>query len=209
MNESTILAILKASFDRVIGPRGLFQSTVLICKQIERTFKNGQGTMHIRDGSKLYTRATVGGKKGCQQTLRPRVIPEERQSDTCLNSKGDCSAVAPDKHPIISTNQPLVPLLHRILEGHPCLIPNVELDARFWVESSPVACPDAILPLRDQHPWERKGQGPQRDWDTSYLHCRTARGREIFENRWVRFKWVNPRDAALTVVPILDALRII
>ena len=61
MNESTILAILKASFDRVIGPRGLFQSTVLICEQTERTFKNGQGTMHIRDGSKLYTRATVEG----------------------------------------------------------------------------------------------------------------------------------------------------
>ena len=30
MKESTIFAILKASFDRVIGPRGFFQSTVLI-----------------------------------------------------------------------------------------------------------------------------------------------------------------------------------
>lgn len=73
MNESTILAILKASFDRVIGPRGLFQSTVLICKQTERTFKNGQGTMHIRDGSKLYTRATVGGGRGRKGVNKPYV----------------------------------------------------------------------------------------------------------------------------------------
>lgn len=32
MNESTIFAILLASLERVMGPLGFFQSTVLICE---------------------------------------------------------------------------------------------------------------------------------------------------------------------------------
>ena len=98
------------------------------------------------------------------------VISEERQSGMYLNSKGDRGAVAPDEHPVVSTDQPLVPLIHSILERHPGLVPNSEHDGRLWVEPSPVVRPDAVLPLRDQHAWEREGQGPQWDRDTSHLH---------------------------------------
>jgi len=51
MNESTILTILKASFDQVIGPRGFPWSIVMIC-MLEPLFgeveRNGQQTLRPR-----------------------------------------------------------------------------------------------------------------------------------------------------------------
>ena len=127
-----------------------------------------------------------------------------------LNSKRNCSAVTVEKHPVVSTDQPLIPLIHRILERHPGLISNGEHNGRFWVEPSPAICLDAVLPLGNEYALgrEREGQGPQRDWYTSYLHRRTACGKETFESRCVRFKGVNPCDTPLAVVPFLDAFGV-
>lgn len=107
-----------------------------------------------------------------------------------LNSKRYRSAVAPNEHAIVSTNQPFIPLVHRILKRHPALISNGKPNGGLWIEPSLATSLDAIRPLRDQHTSRRKGkrQGPQRDLDAAKLHRRTPHDREVLERRWIGFK---------------------
>jgi len=107
-----------------------------------------------------------------------------------LNSKRYRSAVAPNEHAIVSTNQPFILLVHRILKRHPALIPNGKPDGGLWIEASLAASLDAVLPLGDQHASRREGkrQGPRRDLNAAELRRRTPRDREILKRRRVRFK---------------------
>lgn len=124
-----------------------------------------------------------------QQTLHPEAISEGR-NDMYLNSKRYRSAVAPNEHAIVSTNQPFILLVHRILKRHPAMIPDGKPNGGLRIESSLATSLDAVLPLRDQHASRREGkrQGPQRDLNAAELHRRTPRDREILERRRVRFE---------------------
>lgn len=112
------------------------------------------------------------------------------QNGMYLNSKRYRSALAPNKHAVVSTNQPFITLVHRILKRHPALIPNGKPNGGFRIETSLATSLDAILSLRDQlaSSWKGKRQGPQRDLHAAELHRRTPRDREVLKRRRVRFE---------------------